>query len=403
MAAPRGPARDGRPSPPGRRRVAARRPVARVAGGARHRRRGAAWPPDRAARPRPRRSRRRGRSPARGPPRRPAARPTPARPCPRRSAGGWSGRGTGRSRATALVGDPPPSPPGRIRRQPVFVRRTPSASAGPPTSPALAGASPSSVRVPAAGAWRSHALNRLAAFEVPWRTHDSTASAEASSRIGSRAVSSAVNRLGRGRPRHAPGSPIPTRRRLNFSLLRSAMIERSPLWPPCDPASRNRSLPNGSAKSSATTSRSRAARGSSEQLAHGDARSRSCRSGASRARAPGRRPGSPAPTTRRDRGHGRPSRPGRRPGRAPSSRCCGGSPRTGCPGSPGRRRASRAAASSTSRSADVGCADTANGPGTVSDGARSPWYRGPDPVSRRPAPAPRSPSRGSAGRRLASV
>ena len=34
------------------------------------------------------------------------------------------------------------------------------------------------------------------------------------------------------------------------------MIERRPLWPPWLPASRKRSLPNGSAKSSATISMS---------------------------------------------------------------------------------------------------------------------------------------------------
>ena len=34
------------------------------------------------------------------------------------------------------------------------------------------------------------------------------------------------------------------------------MIERSPLCPPCEPDSRNRSLPKGSAKSSAITSMS---------------------------------------------------------------------------------------------------------------------------------------------------
>ena len=49
-----------------------------------------------------------------------------------------------------------------------------------------------------------------------------------------------------------PGSPIPTRRRLNFSVPSSSIIERNPLWPPWLPPSLKRSLPNGRAKSSAT-------------------------------------------------------------------------------------------------------------------------------------------------------
>ena len=52
------------------------------------------------------------------------------------------------------------------------------------------------------------------------------------------------------------GAPIPTRSRLNFSVPSSSMIEPRPLWPPGPPPSRKRSLPNGRAKSSATTSRS---------------------------------------------------------------------------------------------------------------------------------------------------
>ena len=51
-----------------------------------------------------------------------------------------------------------------------------------------------------------------------------------------------------------PGSPIPTRRRAYFSVPSSSMIDRSPLCPPCEPDSRKRSFPNGSAKSSAMTS-----------------------------------------------------------------------------------------------------------------------------------------------------
>ena len=49
---------------------------------------------------------------------------------------------------------------------------------------------------------------------------------------------------------------MPIRRRLNFSDWSSSTIERSPFCPPWLPPSRNRSLPNGSAKSSATMSRS---------------------------------------------------------------------------------------------------------------------------------------------------
>ena len=83
------------------------------------------------------------------------------------------------------------APPGRIFRQPVFVRRMPLSSAGPPTSPAF-GRSPSpSV---SAGAWSSKLFHRLAAFDVPSLAQASTASAEASSRIGSRARSSTLER-----------------------------------------------------------------------------------------------------------------------------------------------------------------------------------------------------------------
>ena len=80
---------------------------------------------------------------ARSPRRRPAARPTRGRPSRRRSAAGSSARDTDRpsSLAALLAVAPAPSSSAssgaarRIRRQPVFVRRMPLSSAGPPTSP----------------------------------------------------------------------------------------------------------------------------------------------------------------------------------------------------------------------------------------------------------------------------
>ena len=59
------------------------------------------------------------------------------------------------------------------RRQPVFVRRIPSASGGPSTAPGGASRSVSAGR-------SSNMLKRLAALHVPWRAHSSTASAAAS-------------------------------------------------------------------------------------------------------------------------------------------------------------------------------------------------------------------------------
>ena len=139
---------------------------------------------------------------------------------------------------------------GRTRRQPVLVRRMPSASGGPSTSPGAASrvvvGRPQLEHVePVGGLARALARPRL-------------------DRVGGR-VEQLVEPLllvgreratGRGRRASRSGSPIPTRSRLNFSVPSSSMIERRPLWPPGPPPSRKRSLPNGSAKSSATTSRS---------------------------------------------------------------------------------------------------------------------------------------------------
>ena len=66
------------------------------------------------------------------------------------------------------------------------------------------------------------------------------------------------------------GSPIPMRKRLNFSVPSSSTIERRPPWPPWLPDSRNRSLPK--AKSSATMRRSPSGALARENLAHGEAR-----------------------------------------------------------------------------------------------------------------------------------
>ena len=110
----------------------------------------------------------------------------------------------------------------RTSRQPVFVRRTPSGPGGPSTSPGAA------VRVGSAGR-SSNVLNRFAALLVPSRAHASTASAAASMSSSSRSRSSGWKRLRTWSTAPRPGSPMPTRRRLNFSLPSSSMIERSPL------------------------------------------------------------------------------------------------------------------------------------------------------------------------------
>ena len=184
---------------------------------------------------------------------------------PRRRAAARGGREVGRD----LFGDPAvaPAPPaqrrrrrsgigrpvavacGSTRRQPVLVRRMPSSSGGPSTSPGG--------RERVASASRSwNVLNRLAALLVPSRAQASTPSAAASSSSSSRCASSGSNLDRTWSRAFRTGSPMPTRSRLNFSVPSSSMIERRPLWPPWLPASRNRSLPNGRAKSSATTSRS---------------------------------------------------------------------------------------------------------------------------------------------------
>ena len=138
------------------------------------------------------------------------------------------------------------------------------------------------------------------------------------------------------------GDPIPTRSRLNCSLPSSSMTDPRPLWPPDPPPSRKRSLPNGRAKSSQTTSSS---------LSGACSRARTLRtaspesfihvSGLTIVRSQPAVAAAPRSTPRRASGRARTSRPGRRSRRAPSSRRCGASSRTGRPGSPGRRRSSR--------------------------------------------------------------
>ena len=77
---------------------------------------------------------------------------------------------------------------GRMRRQPVCVRRIPSASGGPSTSPGAAS------RVVSAGR-SSNMLKRLAALFVPSRAHSSTASAAASRSSSRRCCSSGAKRV----------------------------------------------------------------------------------------------------------------------------------------------------------------------------------------------------------------
>ena len=74
----------------------------------------------------------------------------------------------------------------RTRRQPVRVRRIPSASGGPSTAPGGASRSVSAGR-------SSNMLKRFAALDVPWRAHSSTASAPASSNSSRRCRSSGWN------------------------------------------------------------------------------------------------------------------------------------------------------------------------------------------------------------------
>ena len=183
-------------------------------------------------------------------------RPAPAgrvlRPRRRRSAGRGAARRPRRperamssARATSCV----VPVRGSTRRQPVRVRRMPCASGGPSTSPGGASRDSSAGR-------SSNMLKRFAAFDVPCRAHSSTASAAASSSSSSRCRSSGSNPFRTWSLKPRSGAPIPTRSRLNFSVPSSPITERSPLWPPALPPSRNRSLPNGRAKSSVTTRRS---------------------------------------------------------------------------------------------------------------------------------------------------
>ena len=75
------------------------------------------------------------------------------------------------------------------------------------------------------------------------------------------------------------GSPMPTRRRANFWVPISPTIERMPLCVPALPCSRMRSLPSGRSKSSYDDEQVLERRAlAGEHLAHGDARTRSCRS-----------------------------------------------------------------------------------------------------------------------------
>ena len=152
----------------------------------------------------------------------------------RRSAGrGRAGRGAAAGVDSGIAAASwQDAPPARARPADAV------SSGGPSTSPGGASRVASASR-----SW--NVLKRLAALLVPSRAHASTPSAAASSSSSRRWTSSGSKRDRTWSRPFRTGSPIPTRRRLNFSVPSSSMTERSPLCPPWLPASRNRSLPNG--------------------------------------------------------------------------------------------------------------------------------------------------------------
>ena len=151
--------------PPARRRAATGRVGRRaVAARAAH---AAAGPRGRAARSPPRRTRRRDPSPARGPRPRHVARPIPGRPCRRRSAGASSGRGSGRSRPTALRAILPIAAAARQDPPPAGLRPAHAIGIGGPTDLARLGPVEHVLGVGRGRRRSSQALKRLAALDVP--------------------------------------------------------------------------------------------------------------------------------------------------------------------------------------------------------------------------------------------
>ncbi len=122
-----------------------------------------------------------------------------------------------RARRVAVL--PHGSSAGRGFRQPVLVRRMPSGPGGPSTSPGGASRSVSAGR-------SSKLLCWLAALFVPTRAHASTASAASSSSSPRRCRSAGSNRDRTWSMKLRSGGPMPIRRRLNFSVPSSSMIER---------------------------------------------------------------------------------------------------------------------------------------------------------------------------------
>ena len=168
------------------------------------------------------------------------------------------------------------------------------------------------------------------------------------------------------------GSPIPIRSRLNFSVPSSSTIDRRPLCPPCEPDSRNRSLPNGSAKSSVTT---RSSPSGTRSLASSlrTAIPESFMNVWGLARIRSRPLYRSSSVELASRWRPRPDRPARSASRSSTNQ-----PmlwRVSAYWLPGLPRPTTSFTSARRNS----LRDTANGPGTVSDGARRRWYRGPEP------------------------
>ena len=204
-------------------------------------------------------------------------------------------------------------------------RRAPG---GPSTSPGAASRSTSAGR-------SSNLLKALAALLVPSRAHASTASAAASSSSSRRWRSSGSNFERTWSRPWRTGSPIPIRSRLNFSVPSSSITEPRPLWPPAPPPSRKRSLPNGSAKSSATTRRSTERRVlAGEHLPDGLARIVHVGQRLDERQVEAAEPAHDHVRRSRAADHDRSSRPAPRARPRPASRCCGASRRTGEPGFP---------------------------------------------------------------------
>ncbi len=155
---------------------------------------------------------------------------------------------------------PPPLRRRRRRRRPGGSFASRSSCVGCPSRrPARRPRPPSAARRrhrrrPAPGA-RSCSIGSQPSTCLPWPTPRRH---RPKRRAGSAAAPSRRPRTSTARGRSPPlaGSPMPIRSLATFSVPSSSMTDRRPLCPPCEPLSRNRSLPNGRAKSSVTTSRS---------------------------------------------------------------------------------------------------------------------------------------------------